>query len=38
MECMSTMAMELEHQDRSKAPFLAHQMSKCFYNTSTDTA
>jgi hypothetical protein len=38
MECMSTMLMKLEHQERRKAPFLAHQMSKWFYDTFTGTA
>jgi hypothetical protein len=38
MECTSTMAMNLEHQEQLKAPFLVCQMSKWFYNTSTGTA
>jgi hypothetical protein len=36
---MSTMVMKLEHQEQwEKLPYLAHQMSKWFYDTSTDTA
>jgi hypothetical protein len=32
------MAMNLEHQERQKAPYLACQMLKWFYATSTNTA
>jgi hypothetical protein len=33
------MVMKLEHQEqREKPPYLAHQMSKCFYDTFTGTA
>jgi hypothetical protein len=32
------MVMELENQEQQKAPFLVHQMSKWFYDTSADTA
>jgi hypothetical protein len=40
MECMSTMLVKLEHQKRQKLhpPYLARQMLKWFYNTSTGTA
>jgi hypothetical protein len=35
---MSTVVMMLVHQEQRKAPFLAGQMSKWFYDTFTDTA
>jgi hypothetical protein len=35
MERISTMVLMLEHQERRKAPFLACQISKWFYDTST---
>jgi hypothetical protein len=38
MECMSTMLAKLEHPEQQKAPFLACQISKWFYDTSTSTA
>jgi hypothetical protein len=38
MECMSTMAMKLEHQERWKASLLTRQISKWFYDTSIGTA
>jgi hypothetical protein len=37
MKCMSTMLVKLEHQERQKSPCLERQMSKWFYDTSTDT-
>jgi hypothetical protein len=38
MEQISTMVLKLKHQERRRSPFLACQMSKWFYSTSTDTA
>jgi hypothetical protein len=38
MECMSTMLVKLEHQERQKPPYLAHQISKWLYDISTGTA
>jgi hypothetical protein len=39
MEWMSTMVMKLEHHEMTKkCPFMAHQMSKWFYDASTGTA
>jgi hypothetical protein len=37
MECMSTMLAKLKHPEQQKAPFLARQMSKWFYDTFTET-
>jgi hypothetical protein len=38
MECMSTMLVKLEHPERQNTPYLARQISKWFYGTSTGTA
>jgi hypothetical protein len=38
MDCMSTILVELEHQECQKPPYLTHQMLKWFYDTSTGTA
>jgi hypothetical protein len=38
MECMSTMLVKLEHQERQKSHCLERQMSNWFYDTSTGTA